>query len=465
MLIANRTIATPPTPSPVRMDDIPLNRFHIKIAGLTFGAHLTDGYVLGVIGFALTQISPQMGLSPFWQGMIGSSALFGLFLGSLILGWISDHIGRQKIFTFSFVIITLASFLQFFASSPEQLFWLRVLVGVGLGGDYSVGHTMLAEFSPRKHRGLLLGSFSVIWTVGYVSASFMGHWMTDAGPDAWRWLLASASIPALCIMILRWGTPESPRWLMRKGRIDEAHEIVKRCFGPNVVLNDEIPVETARHLRTLFSPRYWRRTAFNSLFFVCLVIPYFAIYTYLPSMLRALGLTESFATDLMLNGLLIVGALLGIGFTQFCSRRGFLITAFVILMLSLMTLAFVPSSQTGMMLLLFAIFTLTISAVSNLVGVFPAESFPTDIRSLGVGFATSMSRLGSAISTGLLPVAILALGIQYTMLILVAVLLVGLWVSVLWAPETKNLTLVGASTVKKVPQQERRADCEDFAGF
>jgi len=111
----------------VRMDDIPLHPFHLKIAGLTFGAHLTDGYVLGVIGFALAQLKPQMGLTPFWQGMIGSSALIGLFLGSLVLGWVSDHIGRQKIFSFSFVIITLASFLQFFATSPEQLFWLRVL--------------------------------------------------------------------------------------------------------------------------------------------------------------------------------------------------------------------------------------------------------------------------------------------------------------------------------------------------
>jgi len=197
------------------MDDLPLNRFHLRIAGLTFGAHLTDGYVLGVIGFALVQLTPQMSLTPLQEGLIGGSALLGLFFGSLVLGWISDHIGRQKIFNFSFVLITLASFGQFFAQTPEQLFWLRVLVGIGLGGDYSVGHTMLAEFSPRKYRGVLLGSFSVVWTLGYVAASLIGHQLVDAGPDAWRWLLASASLPALVITILRWGTPESPRWLLR----------------------------------------------------------------------------------------------------------------------------------------------------------------------------------------------------------------------------------------------------------
>ncbi len=82
--------------SPVRMDDLPLNRFHCRIAALTFGAHLTDGYVLGVIGYAIIQLTPAMQLTPFMAGMIGGSALLGLFLGSLVLGWISDHIGRKK---------------------------------------------------------------------------------------------------------------------------------------------------------------------------------------------------------------------------------------------------------------------------------------------------------------------------------------------------------------------------------
>ena len=196
--------------SPVRMDDLPLNRFHCRIAALTFGAHLTDGYVLGVIGYAIIQLTPAMQLTPFMAGMIGGSALLGLFLGSLVLGWISDHIGRQKIFTFSFLLITLASFLQFFATTPEHLIGLRILIGIGLGGDYSVGHTLLAEFSPRRHRGILLGAFSVVWTVGYVLASIAGHHFISENPEAWRWLLASAALPALLITLLRWGTPESP---------------------------------------------------------------------------------------------------------------------------------------------------------------------------------------------------------------------------------------------------------------
>lgn len=433
----------------VRMDDLPLNRFHIRMAALTFGAHLTDGYVLGAIGFALAQLTPQMSLSPLQEGLVGGAALFGLFLGSLVLGWISDRIGRQKIFTFSFVLITLASFLQFFVTNIEQLILLRMLVGIGLGGDYSVGHTLLAEFAPRKHRGVLLGSFSVVWTLGYVLASVAGHVMTDSGPDAWRWLLASASLPALLITLFRWGTPESPRWLLRRGRVTEAHQIVHRYLGAHVILTDEISVPTSHHLRTLFSPTYWRRTAFNSLFFVCLVIPYFAIYTWLPSISDLMGMGEGLNASLFLNLVLVIGALLGLALTRCCSRRGFLIGGFMALFFCLTALAFVPSHHSALILLLFIFFTLTISAVSNLVGVLPAESFPTDIRSLGVGFATAMSRLGSAISTGLLPLALVSYGVQITMLLLSAVLLIGLLVSIFWAPETRDLSLVTASGRKE----------------
>nr|WP_058913507.1 MFS transporter [Entomohabitans teleogrylli] len=431
--------------SPVRMDDLPLTRFHWRIAGLTFGAHLTDGYVLGVIGYAMIQLQPQMQLTVIQEGLIGGSALFGLFLGSLILGWLSDRIGRQRIFTFSFLLITLASFLQFFVTSPEQLIFLRVLIGFGLGGDYSVGHTLLAEFSPKRYRGMLLGSFSVVWTVGYVLASVAGHAWLDSDPQAWRWLLASASLPALLITLMRVGTPESPRWLMRQGRIREAHEVVRHFLGANVLPGDEITGVTTRRIRTLFSARYWRRTAFNSLFFICLVVPWFVIYTWLPTIAQNIGLEDALTASLILNGLLVAGALLGLALTWLLSRRRFLIGSFLLLALTLTVLAFTPPENPTAILLLFVFFSMTISAASNLVGILPAESFPTDIRSLGVGFATAMSRLGAAVSTGLLPVMLVSWGMRITLLALVAVLLTGLLVSLLWAPETRNLSLVEAA--------------------
>ncbi|SEC01949.1 MFS transporter, putative metabolite transport protein [Pseudomonas saponiphila] len=431
----------------LKIDDLPIGRFHLKIAGLTFGAHFTDGYILGLIGIAFTLLSPQMQLDAFWQGLIGASALMGLFIGSLFFGWISDHLGRQKIFLVSFVLITLASVLQFYAETAMGLFLCRVLIGIGLGGDFSVGHAMLAEFAPKKHRGVLLGSFSVIWTFGYVAATFVGTAMLSIGDDAWRWMLASSAIPAGLILLARIGTPESPRWLVNRGRIAEARAIVHKHLGANVVLDEQPCGETRSGYGVLFSREYRKRTAFNCLFFVCIVMPYFAIYTFLPSILQKMGLAEGFGTELMLNLLLIIGALIGIGCTVKFSRRGFLINSFIILAVALLLLAVLPGSAAWLMVLLFGLFTLVLSAVSNLVGVFPAESFPTEVRASGIGLATAVSRLGSAISTFLLPVSVAGIGLSPTMGILAGILALGALISWAWAPETKSLTLSQACSV------------------
>jgi putative MFS transporter len=438
--------------SQIALDDVPLNAFHFKIAGLTFGAHFTEGFALGTIGYALASMNRQMPLDSFWMGMIGSSALMGIFFGSLVFGWLSDRMGRQKIFLTSFLIITVAAFAQFYATSPLVLCLLRVAIGVGMGGDFTVGHAILAEFSPRKHRGALLGSFSVVWTVGYVAANVLGMLYADASPDAWRWLLASAGVPALIVLVLRIGTPESPRWLASKGRVTEAQRIVRKYFGPNVKLDTEqIQSHAAQEMLgaqgflRLFKKDLIRRTVFNCAFFVCLVIPYFAVYTFLPGILKMIGLSEGFGTDFLLNAFLVLGALIGIWLTIKLPRRTFLIGSFAVTCASLVALSVLPSSATLAMLVAFAIFTLTMSAFSNLVGVFPPECFPTEVRACGVGLAIACSRLGSAVGTFLLPVGIATFGFHMAMMALAMVLLVGMLVSIAWAPETRHLTLNEAS--------------------
>src|SRR6218665_334087 len=111
--------------------------------------------------------------------------------------------------------------------------------------------------------------------------------------------------------------------------------------------------------------------------------------------------------------------------------------SFAVTCLSLVASSVLPESATLTMIVAFAIFTLTMSAFSNLVGVFPPECFPTEVRACGVGLAIACSRIGSAVGT--------YLGFHTTMMVLAAVLLVGMVVSIAWAPETKHLTLNEAS--------------------
>lgn len=431
----------------ILMDDAPLNMFHIRITALTFGSNFSDGYALGIIGMALSLLGPQMKLGPLWNGLLGSSALIGLFFGSLILGGLSDKIGRQKIYLTNFVIITVASALQFFVQDPVTLFVLRLLIGFALGGDYAVGSTLLAEFAPKKYRGVLLSSLNVLWTVGYVISNLVGYYLGKSGSDSWRWMLVSAAVPAVIVLILRIGTPESPRWLLKMGRKDEAQEIIKKHIGPSIIMDENVSAgdQSTYRMKDLFNKQLWRRTAFGGLFYVCQVIPYFAIYTFLPTILEKMGFTETFAVDMFLNLFLLVGAIAGLWCTEKLSRRGFTIYTFVILTITLFLLSVLPAGSYTSSIIIFSIFTFVMSAASNLTLVYPAELFPTEIRGTGVGVVTAISRVGSAIGTFLLPVSVSSFGLAPSIIGMSFVLLIGTIVSIAWAPETKSLALNEAS--------------------
>ncbi|MFD7923564.1 MFS transporter [Streptomyces sp. NPDC059740] len=443
--------ATPETahgPPRHTLDDAPLNGFHLKITALTFGANFSDGYHLGVIGAALTLITPQMHLGAAWQGLLGASALVGIFLGSITLGWLADRVGRQRLYMLNFVLITLASLAQFLVQGPAELFVLRLLIGVGIGADYAIGPTLVAEFCPRRHRGLLLASLTAMWTVGYIAAYFLGTALVAAGGESWRWLLASGAVPALIVLLLRIGTPESPRWLVSKGRVAEARQVITRHLGPRVDVEAAlaaVPVhagQTAPPYRRLFAADQWRSTLFGVLYYNCQVIPYFAIYTFLPVVMARFGLRgESGLGDTLLNFFLLLGSVAGLWFVVRLSRRGFVIGSFVVMALALGPMGLWPHAPRLLLFALFVVFTFVMSAASNLDQVYPPELFPTGLRGSGVGLLNGLSRVGSAAGTFLLPLSLSTLGFSVSMTVLSGFLVLGALVSLVWAPETKGLAL------------------------
>ncbi|VVJ18132.1 Uncharacterized MFS-type transporter [Amycolatopsis camponoti] len=434
-----------PSEAVTAFDDVPLNRFHLRITALTFCANYSDGYELGIISIALPVIASSLGFGAVWEGLLGASALIGIFLGSVLVGWAADKIGRQRLYTVDFLLIAVASAAEFFVQDPVQLFILRLLIGIGIGADYALGPTLVAEFVPRKYRGGLLASLTVLWTVGYVAAFFLGNYLISLGGDSWRWLLATSCLPAIAVVLLRIGVPESPRWLLTQGRLDQARAVVRRLRGDEASFEQLVathrPERRARY-RELFGKQYRRATAFGAIFYNAQVIPYFAIYTFLPLVLLKIGIGEEDTTsDGILNLFLLLGSFGGLWLVAKMTRRGLTIWSFVVLIVTMAPMAVWPDAPTALLFPLFLVFTFTMSAAVNLDQVYPPELFPTDLRSSGVGLLNGLSRVGSAIGTFLLPLALDGIGFSPTMLILTLVLVVGLVVSVKWAPETKNSML------------------------
>jgi len=356
------------------MDDSPMNPFLWRVTAFCAGGFLLDGYILGIIGSALALMGPSLGLSAVTMGLIAASSLIGIFVGGIAVGRLVDRMGRQKIFLIDLTVFLVASLLQLLISEPWQLIALRFIMGVAIGADFVIGMTLLAEFAPRRWRGVLLGSLNVIGVVGFALAFVFGEILGGLeGDDAWRWMLASSAVPTVIVLLLRLGAPESPRWLASKGRADEAQAVLDRFIGPGYVVG-EVPNPNLRSsYRALFTPNMWRRTIFAGGFWACQVLPFFAVYMFLPQILNSLGVEDGFTTQLYFNVFLVVGAAVGLPVMQWLPRRVFLSSTFALSAMALTVLAFLPPNAALAILIAFVVFAVCLSAATNLLHCYPGE--------------------------------------------------------------------------------------------
>ncbi|QGZ65586.1 MFS transporter [Paraburkholderia acidisoli] len=434
----------------VLLEDLPLRPFHVGVAFSGTGGQFSDGFVLGIIGIAVSMAAGPLHLDALWMGLLGAASLAGLFLGSMLAGPIADKYGRRTIFAYDMLLFAVVSAAQYFVTSPQQLLILRLVLGLILGADYVVSKSLVTEYSPRRYRGRLLSVLAAAWAAGYVGAYLAGFAMRGIGPDAWRIMLAASGVPALLILPFRLIVPESPMWLMKRGRSDEALAIIRRRFGPEVTL--ATPASTDAPQREgawsqLFSPRWRRNTLVGCVFYTCQVIPYFALGTFAPRVLEALHVKDKFEGGLVYNVLLLAGAIAGLLLVDRISRRAFLLGTFYLAALGLAVLTWTSLGPLGTMLV-FGVFACILSAAANLEFVYPPELFPTHLRASGVGLAVASSRFGSAISTFLLPIAVQQVGIHAALGTCVAVLLFGGVFCHFMAPETgsENLSDVKADS-------------------
>lgn len=430
-------------PETVEYDDAPVRLFHFRVAIGASGGEFSEGFGLGVIGIALTLATPALHLTPLGTGLIGGASLIGIFGGALLAGPIADRFGRRPIFAGNMAVLGVLSVLQVLVQSSTQLLMLRLAIGLVLGTDYAVNKPMLIEFTPRHIRGKLLGMLSVAWAVGYACAYFVGFALQTSGPGAWRWMLLASAAPCLLALPLRLTVPETPLWLVRHGQGEKAARIVRERLGANVaapVIRPDSSLVEGRW-RQLFSPAWKQRTLVGCAFFTCLVIPYFAVGTFVSQVLSAMRLQSPYGAGLIYNLTLLGGGIAGMLVADRLSRRRFLIGSFGVAAVTMLVLTVWRQAPAVAVTLLFALFAGVLSAASNLVYVYLPELFPTDLRASGIGLSSAVSRVGSAVSTFLLPVIVAAYGIRTALGACVAVLAIGAVVCSRWAPETGQLRL------------------------
>lgn len=430
------------------IDDAPLSKFHIKLTIFSSGGPFIDGYALSIIGLAFITMTPALGLSPSEIGLVGAASLIGIFFGGGIFGWVTDKVGRHTMYILDLIALAVFSVLSAFSTDIWQLALWRFLLGMAIGADYPIATSLLAEYLPRKVRGRLLGATFVVWAIGAAAAFAIGFLLKDVGPDAWRYMLASPAIFAIITLLCRLGTPESPRWLLSRGKVDEARAVIKKVFGDSYDIESlgEVTGEGQKPARftDIFNRKFYKRTLFVAIFWTAQVIPLFAVYTFAPELLASFGLTGDanlYGGSLIISLLFVLGGIPGLWLVERIGRRKLLLWSFGVIVVALAAPAFIPGVTASALFTALAIFALASGASSFLEVVYPNELFPTEIRATAVGFGTAISRVGSAASTYLMPIAIISFGASGALLIGAVISLAGFLGTLLLAPETANRSL------------------------
>jgi MFS transporter, putative metabolite:H+ symporter len=393
-----------------RLDRVPLNRFHWRLLVLSGLGWMFDAMDVLMLGFLIPPIVREFSLDPARSGLIASATFVGMFFGAAVSGRLADRYGRRGVFTATLVIFSLGSALSALAPTYETLLAARVVAGLGLGGELPVAATLVAELSPRARRGRMIVLLESFWAYGTILAGIVA--ITVLPSYGWRWAFAVGALPALYVAYLRRALPESPRYLAERGRAPEADAIVRRVerAGGGALLALAPAVAPARGGRTrladLWSRRYARRTAMLWILWFGVVLTYYGIFLWIPTLLVARGLAEVrgnvfffLSTFAQVPGYFSAAWLVerwGRKPTLVAYLLGTAIAAFLFGNSGTGTDAFVWAA-------LLSFFNL---GAWGVVYSYTPELYPTAVRATGAGVAAAVGRVGGIIGPYLTPVLV-----------------------------------------------------------
>jgi putative MFS transporter len=457
---------------------IPMTAMQWRIWLLASAGKFFEGLVVFMTGVALPLIVEEFGLSPVEKGIVGAASLAGIMVGAVTLGGLADSWGRRSMFVIEMAVFAL--FLIGLAWSPSFPWLVVFLFGVGLalGCDYPTAHLIISESIASKDRGKLVLSAFAFQAIGALVGTVVGYLILSTLPElsAWRWMYATAIIPAILVVIGRLTISDSGHWLMSQGRRAEAEAEVARLLEreppyPRTVRLAEPSAEqpaTARDRRptvgwrALFVRPVRRATILASLPWFLQDLSTYGIGIFTPTILaRTFGhedphahtLSALIARDILaakgaalLDILLILGILAAVLLADRVGRIRLQIVGFVGCAAGLgLALWSVHAAEPARTMLLFGGFML-FNFMTN-VGpnaqtyLLAGEVFPTAVRGRGAGVAAALAKVGAVMTAFLFPVLLADAGIGFLLTVLIGTSLLGAWITWQFRIETTGVSL------------------------
>lgn len=391
-----------------------------------------DGYDLSVISFAIYFIANEFKLTTIQTGLVTSSSLMGMIFGAILFGWLSDKMGRSRIMGIDLIFFALFGLTAALSQNFIELFISRLLLGIGIGGDYPVSSTLMAEFSPSSSRGrYLTGSVSMYW-IGTLLSAVVTLFLLPLGPYFWRWVFLVGAILSIPIILLRIRLSESPRWLISKGIMKE-----------NGLPRQEDENKGVKSYLDLFKGEILYITLFVSIVWFLFDVASYGIGLYYPFILRQFAFPSNY--EVLYGTMLIgIGAIIGYIIAEFfidsLGRRVVLLVGLGSMSLLLILGGLVKI--TGTILVPYFMSFVALEQWAGAVTLFyPTELFPTSVRSSGQGFATAVSRLGAVLGVTYFPTMTKLLGFSSSLIVFGIICTLAFIISLLMAKETKKKSL------------------------
>lgn len=418
------SIRTAPESVSDRLDGLPFTRRHLRVLTGSGVGWALDAMDVGLISFVIAVLAQQWSLTGTEASLIASAGFLGMAVGASLGGLLADRIGRRSVFAVTLLVYGLATGASALVGGVAALLVLRFIVGLGLGAELPVASTYVSELAPARIRGRVIVILEAFWAVGWTAAALIGFFVIPASEDGWRWAFALGAVPAAYALVVRWGLPESARWLERRGRAGDAEAVV-RSFetspalfprgGTPTAATPPAPTATVEGSRVragvaaLWSPEFRLRTVCLWLVWFCVNFSYYGAFIWIPSILVAQGydLVRSFGFTLIITLAQLPGYAAAAWLIEVWGRRAtlsvFLVGSAVAAVLFGTATSEATVIATGMALSFF-----NLGAWGALYAITP-ETYPTSVRATGAGWAAGVGRIASIIAPLAVP-PLLALG-------------------------------------------------------
>ncbi|WP_042858697.1 MFS transporter [Dickeya sp. NCPPB 3274] len=455
VLNASRSAADTATSSAelvARIERIPITRKLIFIRIVTGISTFFDSYTVLAIAFAMPELIGEWNLTPFFVGIIIAASYAGQLVGAIFFGSLAEKIGRLGVLKITIIMFVAMSAACLFAWSGWSLLIIRFLQGIGIGAEVPVASAYINEFIGSKKRGRFFLLYEVIFPVGLMFAGIIGYFLVPL--YGWKAMFWVGLIPPMIAAPLRWLMPESPRWLIGKGRLDEAAQIV-RSLEDEVINrggNLEEPVvrmfQKAPHSdqgwRELFSGIYRKRTLMLWGLWVSAYLVNNGMITWLPTLYRSafhLSLPRSLAYGWVTSAAGVAASLACALLIDKTGRKRWYSAAFCLCALSLFLLGMSGASAAIQVLIFASLAYAIMQTITFSLYLYSAELYPTRLRAIGTGFGSAWLRAGSSLGTLLVGLIVAGFGVEYVFYLFAVVSLAGGGITMLFGIETKGAIL------------------------